>query len=192
MVVQAYTSGFGQILGQIQKNIDFLPKLQNGFYLNPIADIQSNIASIGADPTQAYWIDWDLTLFISETAKNGPVLQSPLQNTYQAIVAFLSGGAVTEQLFVNFQSQRFPFHGFWNLLPATEYPAEPSAPISGAVDFILSSFATASKAADSVCIYPQYAIAPTIDAFVSFRATLGQPDGTFVLTDFPNLFAEIV
>jgi hypothetical protein len=56
----------------------------------------------------------------------------------------------------------------------------------------LSSFSTASKSADSVCIYPQYAVAPTIEAFVSFRATLGQPEVTFIPSDFPSLFTEIL
>lgn len=192
MVVQAYTPSYGQIIGQIEINIDFLPKLQNGYYLNPIATIQSNIASIGADPTQPYWVDWDLTTFVQSSAKNSPVLQSPLLSTYQGIVAFLSGGSVVDQHFINFQSQRFPFHGFWNLTPTSDYPSQPTAPISGQVNAITSSFATQSIPGDSVCIYRQYALPSSLDAFLNFRATLGTPDGTYVLTDFPSVFAEVL
>jgi hypothetical protein len=192
MVVYAYTPGFGQVIGQIQTNVAFLPKVQQGFYWNPIEEMQDNLSSIGADNSQPYWIDWDLTVVTSRTTKNAPYLQSPVQSTYSAIVAFLSGGAVIEQDYVNFQSQRYKYHGFWNLLPAAPYPSSPESPIAGEVEFINSSFATANIPGDSVLFYPQYSNQNDMSAFIGFRASLGNPGGTYVLSDYPNLFAEIV
>jgi hypothetical protein len=190
MVIQAYTSGYGELVGQIQTSLVSLPKLQNGYYLNPISAITTSLASVGADPTQPYWIDWDLTTVCSSSANNRPILQSPLFSTYQGIVAFLSGGAVRDQHFINFQSQRFSTHGFWNLKPAAGYPSAPPSPISGQVNIITSSLATQTVPGDSACIYPQYAIPLVIDVFVNFRATLVTYASPLFLSDFPSLFAE--
>lgn len=192
MTVFSYTTGYGGIEGQIEAIVSDLPILQNGYYWNPIAEIQSEIASIGADNTQPYWIDWDLTILTSLLVKNAPSLKSPLKDSFIGVLAFLSGGAVAEKQFLNFQSQRFNFHGFWNKLPAVDYPAAPSSPIAGEVDFILSSFSISPKPSDSVVIYPEYADPRDMSAYIGYRAVLGNPGSTFVLTDFPNLFAEVI
>jgi len=192
MVVYAYTPGYGEVIGQIQTNVAFLPKVQKGFYWNPITEIQADLAGIGADISKPFWIDWDLTVVTSQITQNAPLLQSPVESTYRSIVAFLSGGAIIEQDYVNFQSQRFRFHGFWNLLPAADYPASPESPVVGEVDVITSSFSTASVPGDSVLIYPQYSNENNISAFIGFRATNGEPNGTYVLSDYPSLFAEFL
>jgi hypothetical protein len=186
MVVLAYTPDLSQILAQIQVNADFLPSLQNGKYFDPISNINANITSVGGNPTLPYWIDWDLTYYTYATAKNGPMLQSPLQKTYQGIVAFLSGGSVVDEAYVNYSCQRFGFRGFWNLLPASNYPTEPTSPVAGEVSSILSSLTNTSRPSDSFVFYPQYVNPTEVDFFFSFRATLIAPSDSFVLSDYPN------
>jgi len=192
MVITAYTPGYGQLLGQIQRNVADLPKLQNGFFWDPSPEIERDLLLTGADIDNPYWIDWDLTVVTSQTTKNAPSLQSPVRSTYSAIVAFLSGGAVIEQDYVNFQSQRFRYHGFWNLLPSIPYPASPDSPTIEEVDVIVPSLSTATSPGDSVLIYPQYSNENDISAFIGFRATLGLPDGTYALSDYPSLFTEFL
>jgi hypothetical protein len=192
MTVYSYTIGYGGVEGQIETSVSDLPIVQNGHYWNPIAEIQSDLASIGADNTQPYWIDWDLTIVTSQLVKNAPSFKSPLKDSFIGVLTFLSGGAVIEKKFLNFQSQRFNFHGFWNLLPSLDYPASPSSPTVGQVDYILSSFSISPKPADSVVIYPEYADPSNMTAYIGYRAVLGNPGQTFVLTDFPNLFAEVI
>jgi hypothetical protein len=192
MVVLAYQPDLGQLIGQIQKNASFLPTLQKGHYWDPVAEINADIASIGADPSQPYWIEWDITVSINEAVKNAPSLQSPLQSSFFGILAFLSGGACTGQEYINFASQRFGFRGFWNVLPAVDYPATPTATVAGEVDVISTRLSTGTKSADSCCIYAQYANINNIQLYLSFKALLFSYDGTYTVTDYTSLATEFV
>lgn len=192
MAVYSYTTGYGAVEGQIQADVSFLPIVQNGHYWNPIAEIQADIASVGADNTKPYWIDWDLTIVTSSLAKNAPTFKSPLKDSFIGVLTFLSGGAVADKQFLNYQSQRFNYHGFWNVLPAVDYPAAPDSPIVGEVDFIFCNLSTNSGPSDSVVIYPEYADPNNMTAYLGFKATLADFGGTFVVTDFPNVLGQII
>jgi hypothetical protein len=188
MVVLAYTPEYTIITGQIQKNLASLPKLQNGYYYNPIADINANIASVGGSLFSMYWIDWDATVITTISAQNAPRLQSPVKSSYLGILAVLSEGAVASQHYINFQSQRFPFYGFWNQIPAVNYPASPSGTVVGAVSQILPATTAGSQPGDSICIYPQYIDPADVDLFFNFRATLSSTVAEIYLTDYPPQF----
>jgi hypothetical protein len=178
MVVLAYAPDYSVIIGQSQKNVSLLPTLQNGKYYNPIADINSSIASIGASLFSAYWIDWNVIIVNAISAGNTPLLQSPLKSSYSA-------GSVVSQHYLNFQSQRFPFYGFWNQLPAADYPGSPTSVIVGSVTQIAPSQTTGSQPGDSICIYPQYVNPVDLDIYFNFRATILSTAPQFLLNDFP-------
>jgi hypothetical protein len=185
MAVLAYTPDYAVIIGQTQKNVSFLPTLQNGKYYNPIADINANIASIGASLLSSYWIDWNVTVVNAISAGNTPILQSPLKSSYLGILAVLSAGSVVSQNYINFQSQRFPCYGFWTQLPAEDYPGYPRSVVVGSTTQIASATTAGSPPGDSFCIYPQYVDPVDFDIYFNFRATILSTAADFVLTDYP-------
>ena len=186
MTAVAYTSGFGQVQGSILKSIPSLPTLQKGFYYNPIADIKSDLTSIGADTTVPYYLTWNATIAISQQVGNATQYQSPLQCSPLGIIALLSYGAVLEQKFINFQSQRFGPYTFNTLISALDYPSILPTSVQGEVPAIFPSPFGNQKSADALCIYPQFVLEDSFELLFEYLAFQLEVPGSSVLTLFPS------
>jgi len=186
MTAVAYTDTYGQIYGSILKSIPSLPSLQRGSYYDPITDIKSDFSAIGADPTQPYYITWTATIAVSQAVANAPQLQSPLQSTFLGIFAALSYGAVTEQKFINFQSQRFGPYCFNNLISALDYPSLSPASVQGPVSAIYPSPFIRTKTADSFCINKQFVLTDSFEVLFEYLAFNIEAVPGSVLTLLPS------
>ena len=186
MTAVAYTDGFGTIQGSILKSIPSLPTLQRGFYYNPMADIRSDFSAIGADASQPYYLTWNATIAVSQSLPNAPKLQSPLDSTFLGIFAALSYGAVLEQKFINFQSQRFGPYFFNTVISALDYPSILPTSVQGSVPGIYPSPYIFTKSADSFCISPQFVVNDSFEVLFEYMAVNFQPVGGSVVNLFPS------
>jgi len=185
MTVLGYANDGGLVYGAFNKNLYRSGEFQNGFLYNPLPSINEDIASVGGDVNDPYFISWTVLMQTSSLLQNFPRYQAPLTSSAIAVVAFLSQGSVIQQQYLNYLSQKFGFFEFWNLVGYQEYPYTPPIEEGGEIDTLLAPSSLQYTNADSFIVYPQYASPTDIELQLTYLATSNNFDGETVITNLP-------
>jgi hypothetical protein len=171
MTVLGYVNNYGVIFGGYQKNLDFLPRLQNGFVLNVATQIGLEISALGQVPNN-YGISWNVTI------ANAPLFQSPIRSSQVGVAVFVGSGTARELCYINFLLQTSRRYAFLYPTEGLPYPTIPNFVPGGNTEFCAFPQGADLPNADTVLYYPQFCQPENVTLFVEWTARYfgDQPD----------------
>ena len=177
MTILGYVNDYGVIFGGYQKNVDFLPILQNGFVLNIATQIGLEISALGQDPNN-YGISCNVTFSTSALTANAPSFQSPIRSSQVGVAVFVGSGIARELSYVNFLLQSSRRYAFLYPSAGLAYPTVPDFVPGGSTEFCVFPQGADLPHADTVLFYPQFCQPENVTLFVEWTARYfgQQPD----------------